>query len=162
MEIRPYHKAHLKEMVALFFETVHNIPAKDYTPKQLDAWAGKTLGNIDFSSWGNRFATSYTLVAKKDEQIIGFGNLAQNNLAQNNLVDCLYVHQNFQRQKVATALLLGLENKASSLGLSTLQAHVSIAALPFFRAKGFRVIKKQYNPRKDEVLVNYLMEKVLS
>ena len=157
MEIRPYHKAHLKEMVSLFFETIHNIPVKDYTPKQLDAWAGKTLENIDFSSWGNRFATSYTLVAKKGGQIIGFGNLAQSNL-----VDCLYVHQNFQRQKVATTLLLGLENKVSSLGVSTLQAHVSITALPFFRSKGFKVIKKQYNPRKDEVLVNYLMEKVLS
>ena len=39
MTIREYHSSDLREIVELFYDTVHTVNAKDYTPEQLNAWA---------------------------------------------------------------------------------------------------------------------------
>ncbi len=39
MEIRSYAPSDIREMAALFYDTVHTVNARDYTPAQLDAWA---------------------------------------------------------------------------------------------------------------------------
>ena len=44
MEIRSYAPSDIREMAALFYDTVHTVNARDYTPAQLDAWA---TGEVD-------------------------------------------------------------------------------------------------------------------
>ena len=39
MILRSYISADLDELLTLFYETVHTVNARDYTPQQLDAWA---------------------------------------------------------------------------------------------------------------------------
>lgn len=39
VEVRPYVKRDAPEIARLFYETVHVVNRRDYTPAQLDAWA---------------------------------------------------------------------------------------------------------------------------
>ena len=53
MYIRSYRPEDCSAVLQLFFQTVHTVNAKDYTPQQLDAWAdGKedpVLWNLSLS-----------------------------------------------------------------------------------------------------------------
>ena len=60
MQLRPYRTADCAELAALFFNTVHTVNAKDYTPVQLDAWAD---GQVDLAAWDKSFLAHRTLVA---------------------------------------------------------------------------------------------------
>ena len=42
MYLRRYRPEDCPSMAALFFDTVHTVNARDYTPAQLDAWADGT------------------------------------------------------------------------------------------------------------------------
>ena len=48
MILREYQPSDLKEILELFYHTVHSVNAKDYTPQQLDAWTG---GTASFEAW---------------------------------------------------------------------------------------------------------------
>ena len=52
MIIREYQPSDCKELAALFYNTVHTINAKDYTNKQLNAWA---TGQVDLEEWNQSF-----------------------------------------------------------------------------------------------------------
>lgn len=52
MIIRPYCEEDLEEIAQLFYDTVHTVNAKDYTPRQLDVWA---TGKIDSATWNESF-----------------------------------------------------------------------------------------------------------
>ena len=49
MTIREYRSSDLREIVELFYDTVHTVNARDYTPEQLNAWAD---GRVDLAEWG--------------------------------------------------------------------------------------------------------------
>lgn len=52
MLLRSYSEKDLKEILALFYNAVHLVAAKDYSPAQLDAWAPacptRSAGEIPF------------------------------------------------------------------------------------------------------------------
>lgn len=39
MHIRPYRSSDCPALAELFYQTVHAVNARDYSPEQLDAWA---------------------------------------------------------------------------------------------------------------------------
>lgn len=150
MQIRPYRPADLAEMAALFYDTVHTINAADYTPSQLDAWA---TGQVDLDAWDGSLRAHLSLVAEENGQIIGFGDLD----AASGYLDRLYVHKDYQRQGVASALCDRLEAAAEG----RVCTHASITARPFFEKRGYRVQKQQQVERRGELLTNFVMEKIL-
>lgn len=44
MKLRKYQASDCKELTDLFYNTVHNVNAKDYTKEQLNVWA---TGQVD-------------------------------------------------------------------------------------------------------------------
>ncbi len=48
MLFREYYASDCKEITELFYNTVHNVNAKDYTKEQLDVWA---TGQVDLEKW---------------------------------------------------------------------------------------------------------------
>ena len=52
MEIRRYKQSDCKELSELFYNTVHNVNAKDYTEEQLNVWA---TGQVDLKNWNLHF-----------------------------------------------------------------------------------------------------------
>lgn len=151
MILREYRSADCKEIIDLFYQTVHNINIQDYTKEQVDAWANK---NIDLKIWQQSLAKNYCLVAIENDLIVGFGDIDQTGY-----LDRLYVHKDFQKQGIATKICDKLEMK---FNVSKITTHASITAKSFFLKRGYQVIKEQQVTRNGVVLTNYVMEKVLT
>lgn len=147
MQIRRYTPADCPAMAALFYDTVHRVNCRDYTPEQLDVWA---TGQVDLESWNRSFLAHHTLVAMKDGILVGFGDMDSTGY-----LDRLYVHADYQGQGIATALCDALE-KAVPGPITT---HASITARPFFEKRGYAVVKEQHVERKGIHLTNFIMEK---
>lgn len=147
MIIRKYQPADCKTLTELFYDTVHTVNAADYTEEQLNAWAA---GNVDLEEWNRSFLESYSLVAVKDDVIIGFGNISKTGY-----LDRLYVHKDHQGEGVAAAICNRLEEAVQG----EIITHASITARPFFENRGYKVITEQQVVRQNVLLKNYIMEK---
>lgn len=71
MTLRPYRSEDCPALAALFYDTVHTVNARDYTPEQLDAWAD---GQVDLAAWDASFLAHTTLVAEAEGIIVGFAD----------------------------------------------------------------------------------------
>lgn len=147
MTIREYRSSDLREIVELFYDTVHTVNARDYTPEQLNAWAD---GSPDLAEWGRSLLEHIAFVAE-DGGIVGFGDIDPSGY-----LDRLYVHKDYQRQGVATALCDALEGAVNAERIIT---HASITAKPFFEERGYQVAWEQQVLRHGTALTNYRMEK---
>ena len=148
MIIRRYEPADCKELVELFYNTVHYINAKDYTEEQLNVWATKS---IDLEKWNQSLLAHFSLVAVEDGVIVGFGDIDSTGY-----LDRLYVHKDYQNQGIATEICDKLEYAFEVGKVST---YASITAKPFFEKRGYKAIKKQTVIRSGVELHNYVMEK---
>lgn len=151
MTIREYRSPDLREIVELFYDTVHTVNAGDYTSEQLSAWAD---GSPDLAEWGRTLLEHIALVAEDGGGIVGFGDIDPSGY-----LDRLYVHKDRQRRGVATALCDALEGAVNAERIIT---HASITARPFFEKRGYRVAWEQQVLRHGTALTNYRMEKRIS
>lgn len=81
---RQYRETDCPAMAQLFYDTVHTVNIKDYTQKQVEAWAD---GNVDIRVWHESFLSHHTVVAEKGGMLVGFGDMAADGY-----LDRLYVH----------------------------------------------------------------------
>lgn len=147
MFIREYQSSDCRELAELFYHTVHTVNAKDYTKEQLDVWA---TGQIDFEKWNQSFQEHSCFVAVDDGMIIGFGDIDQTGY-----LDRLFVHSNYLRREIATAICNELENVVQG----NIVTHASITATPFFERRGYKVVKEQQVERQGIFLTNFVMLK---
>lgn len=143
MTLRPYRSEDCPALAALFYDTVHTVNARDYTPEQLDAWAD---GQVDLAAWDASFLAHTTLVAEAEGIIVGFADLADDGY-----LDRLYVHKDWQGRGVATALYDALPGAKLT--------HASLTARPFFEQRGWQVVKEQQVERRGVLLTNFVMKR---
>lgn len=148
MILRKYAKTDCAELAELFYDTVHTVNAKDYTREQLDAWA---TGEINLEAWNESFQAHHTVVAEMDGQIVGFGDMDKTGY-----LDRLYVHKDYQRRGVATAICDALEQNTKAAEYIT---HASITARPFFEKRGYTFVREQQVERRGKLLTNFVMRK---
>lgn len=146
MEIREYRTEDQAEILSLFYETVHTVNARDYNEKQLDAWAPK---DNDYKHLKSALRNNLTLLAIEDGKITGFADIDENGY-----LDHLFVHKDYQRRGIASALCSRIEE-----GFKRIETHASITARPFFEKRGYVVVKTQDVKIRGEILRNYVMEK---
>lgn len=147
MNIREYQPKDCREIIKLFYDTVHKVNAKDYTEEQLDVWA---TGKVDLETWNQSLLEHYSLVALDNGIIIGFGDIDQAGY-----LDRLYVHKDYQRKGVASSIC----NKLEQAVKGKIVTHASITARPFFENRGYKVITEQQVERQGVILKNFIMEK---
>ena len=138
----------------LFYYTILNVNVGDYTGDQVEAWAGPAP---DAGLWRGRIAGHggrRMFVATADEEIVGFAELEEDGH-----LDTLYVHHEHQGRGIASALLDRIEAEARRLGLVRLYTEASITAEPFFRARGFSVVRPQLVELRGHTFRNFVMEK---
>lgn len=156
MEIRKFRDSDISQLVSLFYETVHSVNKQDYSQEQLDAWAPQDEKSLKLETWKYSLNHNITYVAEMNDKIVGFADMAQKGY-----VDRLYIHKDYQRQGVASALMNILELEAISLGLIEVYTDASITAKPFFEHRGYQVIQSQVVERRCITLVNFKMIKNL-
>ena len=148
MELRLYRSEDCPALAQLFYDTVHTVNARDYTPEQLDAWAD---GHVDLDAWNTSFLAHHTLVAEENGEILGFADMDGAGY-----LDRLYVHKDHQGRGVATALCSTLEAACPVKNFTT---HASLTARPFFESWGYQVLRRQTVVRHGISLENFVMEK---
>ncbi len=147
MVIKEYRVEYLKEMTELFYNTVHTVNARDYTKAQLNVWA---TGAVDLEKWHKSFSEHYTVLAFKNNLVVGFGDIDKSGY-----LDRLYVHRDYQGQGIGGAICDRLEEKIKG----KIYTYASITAKPFFEKRGYITVKENQVERQGVVLINYLMEK---
>jgi len=147
MIIRKYQPSDCKELTELFYNTVHNVNAKDYAKEQLDVWA---TGKVDFEKWNESLQEHFSVVAVDDEIIVGFGDIDKTGY-----LDRLFVHADYQRKGIATAICNQLEQAVQG----NITTHASITAKPFFEKRDYKIVKEQQVERQGIFLTNYVMIK---
>ena len=148
MIIRQYTPKDCEDLVKLFYHTVHTINAKDYSQEQLNGWA---TDKIDLEVWNKSLSEHYTVVAVENNIIVGFGDIDKSGY-----LDRLFVHRDYQRRGIATAICNELER---AVKVDKIITYASITAKPFFEQSGFNVVKEQQVERNGIALTNYVMEK---
>lgn len=151
MEIRGYSSAYIHAIVNLFRDTVHRINIKDYSQEQVDVWAP---ADVDMVAWDESFKAHTSVVAIDRGVVVGFGDIDSSGY-----IDRLYVHADYQRQGIATAICDRLE---SSVDTCRITVHASITARRFFEKRGYRTVRSQNVVRHGVLLENYVMELQLS
>ncbi|WP_270182185.1 GNAT family N-acetyltransferase [Alkalihalobacillus sp. CinArs1] len=152
MMIRKFHDEDIQPVIDLFYDTVHTINSRDYSYEQIAAWANPHEREQRKIEWLKSLRDHDTYVAVEDGIIIGFSDLTGEGV-----LDLLYVHKDYQRQGVATALVNKLLTKAKQLGLQQMTTEASITAKPFFERQGFQEVKKQQVKKNGVTMVNYKM-----
>ncbi|MDG2978407.1 GNAT family N-acetyltransferase [Latilactobacillus curvatus] len=147
MEIRRYQQADCQAVAELFYKTVHTVNASDYTKAQLAVWA---TGEPDLKQWDQSLQSHFSVVALENDTLIGFGDIDQTGY-----LDRLFVHADYQRRGVATAICHQLEQAVAG----RIVTHASITARPFFESRGYQVVREQQVARQGVLLTNFVMEK---
>lgn len=147
MLIREYRISDCRDIVNLFYDTVHKVNAKDYSKEQLDAWAP---AQTDLEKWNRSLQEHYCLVAIENNVILGFGDIDKTGY-----LDRLYVRADYQGKGIATAICDKLEQAVQG----DITTCASITAKPFFEKRGYIVVKEQRVKRLGVFLTNFCMRK---
>ncbi len=154
MNIRRYQTGEEQTLWLLFYNTIHQVNCRDYSPAQIEAWAPST---IDPEQWRERLINTNPFIAEENGEIVGFAELEDNGH-----IDCFYCAYNWQGKGVGSSMLQTIEFEAAQRGITLLFTEASITAKEFFARKGFRVDKEQIVKRRGEQLTNYAMSKRLT
>ena len=144
-----YDPSQADELWQLLVDTVHRINVKDYTPQQINAWVPK---DVDKAAWRARLAKSRPMVVMDNQRAVGFVELLSDGL-----IDCFYVHYQYQNMGIGSTMLEWVMNEAKRVGLSSVYAEVSITARSFFLAHDFFVEKENHKHHQGERFINYSM-----
>ncbi len=126
---------------------------KHYSSKEIIAWS---QGAKIINNWLKRIDTHYYLLAKIDDRLVGMASLDETGY-----LDVLYVSKDHQKKKIASTLLLKMEDMARIDEHEYIYSDVSITAKPFFLYKGYEMIRPQLVMCRGIVLRNYHIRKLL-
>lgn len=150
MFLRAYRHDDKRQLQQLFFDTVHTVNARDYSPEQLAAWAPT---EPDREAWA-RLDHQYCFVVEFQKVIVGFISVTKEGL-----IDLLFVHKDFQGKGIASALFKQAERLARKKGFTVLRTESSITAHGFFEKVGFSTTAENRKTLRGVEFLNYKMEK---
>lgn len=154
-------------MAELFRDTVLTVNAADYSVSETIDWAAcgddaahweELIGRLHFvvaEEIAGRHVRMNSETAEK-EKMVGFASISDEGYLHS-----MFVHKEFQRCGIATALLKTLENYGREKAVEKIVAEVSITARPFFESEGFWVVYGQKRRARHLELRNFVMEKRL-
>ena len=154
MHIRPYQTGDEAALYQVYYSAIHKIAVRDYTAKQIEAWAPKAF---DPAVWAERMHAIRPFVAEVDGRIAGYADVQPSGY-----IDHFYVSGDFPRQGVGRVLMERIHAEAQRLALTALTSDVSRTAQPFFAHFGFQIVEERFPVRRGVTIPNALMRKELS
>jgi putative acetyltransferase len=153
ISIRRYRPTDASSLWRVYYSAIRLVAAKDYTDAQIAAWAP---AHFDPAQWAARLEDLAPFVAERDGDAVGYADVQPNGY-----IDHFFVAGGAARQGVGSLLMARLHAHAAEMGLSSLFAHVSITARPFFEHWGFVVERQQTLEVRGVSLTNFRMSKRL-
>ncbi len=154
MILRKYKSDDCLKLLKLFYDTVRTVNKKDYNDKQLSVWAPDNYIEEKYDIWQKSLSENFTIIAEKNGDIVGFGDIEKNGY-----LNRLFVHKDYQHRGIASSIVKELEKYAEKICICTIITEASITAKPFFERMGYTLIKEQQVEKKEILLTNYVMEK---
>jgi len=153
LSIRKFAKGDESFLRDIFFNTIRNVNINDYTAQQVQAWAPN---DYDPLQWYKRISAINPFVAVLDNNIVGYADIQEDGY-----IDHFFCHCDYQGKGIGKALMNELLTTGQKMGNTRMYSHASITAKPFFEHFGFTVVKPQQVSIRDQVLTNYVMEKMI-
>lgn len=139
----------LDEAISLYHNTVKQVNSTDYSETEINLW----LSRFDRSKWEQRVKNDFFIKATYHGRLVGFASLKNGQY-----IDLMYVDADLQGKGIATLMLQALFKKGISEGHRSFETHASKTAQPFFKSKGFEVIKSNTVGNGGMTITNYLMK----
>lgn len=156
MILRKYKSDDCLKLLKLFYDTVRTVNKKDYNDEQLSVWAPDNYIEEKYNTWQKSLSENFTVIAEKNGDIVGFGDIEKNGY-----LNRLFVHKNYQSRGIASSIVKELENYAEKICIRTIITEASTTAKPFFEKIGYSLVKEQQVEKKGIFLTNYVMEKYI-
>lgn len=156
MILRKYKSDDCLNLLKLFYDTVRTINRKDYNDRQLSVWAPDNYIEEKYDIWQKSLSENFTIVAEKNGDIVGFGDIEKNGY-----LNRLFIHKDYQHRGIASSIVKELEKYAENICICTIITEASVTAKPFFERIGFSLVKEQLIEKKGVYLTNYLMKKYI-
>ncbi len=155
VQLRRANQKDLKALKVLFEQSIRHSCKQDYSPAEIEVWC-ETVKHEQ--RWLDLIEEQYVIIAESKAvgEILGFASLREDYY-----VDFLYVAYQHQGRGIARFLLEHLEDKARKAGVKTLVSDFSLGAKTIMQRRQWRIIRKNFNKRQGEVLINFRMEKEL-
>lgn len=153
LTLRRANDADVIPLSQLYEAAVNAIGPERYSDAQVHAWAQSTR---DAASFRDFLLTPMTLVAIDQDQIVGFGGVADDGH-----ITSLYVHPLHSRQGIGTAILDELTDHAISAGANRLYSEASHFSYPLFLKSAFVDAGTEVVERNGVSFVRLLVEKSL-
>lgn len=139
------------EVVELIYHSVHTICCRDYTKKELDAWAPEKFDVIKFRE---NLSGCLNLAALDAKRIVGFISMEHSGY-----INRLYTHKDYQRRGIAAALLCRAEDWAVQNDIRELSLDSSKTAVGFYLKMGFENKGVSVMRHGDVIFRNTVMRK---
>ncbi|MES1931000.1 acetyltransferase [Salinisphaera shabanensis T35B1] len=153
IRVRRFREGDEPALFEIFHSAVHQIARRDYTPRQIEAWAPRTL---DENAWREHIRVLQPFVAVRYGRPVGYADLQRNGY-----IDHFFVGGDHPRQGIGHALMAAIETQARHWQLGELSADVSLTAEAFFSRYGFQVVERQSRTVRGVALANARMHRVL-
>lgn len=151
MKIRQATELDIPELADLYSNSVRAIASEYYSPEQVSAWAAIPL-DPDF--FRNFILDATTLIAEKNEKILGFAGIKDNGH-----IVSVYVHSDYLHRGIGS-LLLGATLELAKLNkIVKVYAEASEFSKPLFEKFGFKNYDIEQAIRNGVKFDRYLMER---
>jgi putative acetyltransferase len=149
VEVRDYTAGDDRATLLVFLRAVRETAIAHYSPEQIEAWAADSG---DLKSWAAARAAAHTFLAIIEDQVAGFTDVDDSGY-----IDMLFVHPNFGRHGVASALLAHVVAFGRQRGLPALTTFASLTSEPVFERQGFVTTGQRYFGEGDSAAKTYAM-----
>jgi putative acetyltransferase len=156
VHIREYKEADAPALAQVFYDAVHTIGPRRYSPEQLAAWAPAVPDPAGVHARASDGRLTLVAVGA-DGRVLGYGDLEANGH-----IDLLFCAPEAAGHGVASRLLGALIERGVAAGMARLYVEASELARGVFTRNGFTVISRQDFELRGVAIHNYAMERRLS
>jgi putative acetyltransferase len=126
--IRRATPADAEQITPVHVASIRTLCAKDYTPEQIDAWAGWKSPDKYRAAMA---AGEVFFVAEVDGRVVGFAVL------HGDEVKAVYIHPDYVGSGLGRRLLDAVEAEARTCGVELLQLTSTLTSVGFYKACGY-------------------------
>ena len=144
-QIRPGVEADAEAICVMHIRSIRELCAPDYTPEQIEAWAGPKLAAHYLEPIrGNRL-----VVAEQRGRVVGMGDY---HVARNEIC-AVYVDPDFGGQGIGRALFQVVTKALKARGFKDAVLDASLTSVGFYKAMGCRVVEQRMHAFRHGVSI---------